>query len=196
MYLLLVKTGDKYSQDYVRVLQKQAKQVLDLDTYVLGDVDADIYLDYDWPGWWAKMEMFRPDIPKPFLYVDLDSFILGDVSDLFEEEGRWIAREWHPNIQGCGKVQSSMIYMNEEPGDIWSEWIMDPNGWMQRYRGDQKYLERFEWNIIQDKYEHFVGSYKMHNLEEPKDAVVTFHGRPKQPVAEGWAKDLWESSLI
>jgi len=37
-------------------------------------------LVHDWPGWWAKMELFR--VPGPVLYCDLDTVIVGDIDAL------------------------------------------------------------------------------------------------------------------
>lgn len=189
--LVVVRQGDKYGPECVDILRRQAKHFCDMDTLVLGDgEDADIPLLYDFPGWWAKLELFRPDIPKPFIYIDLDSFILGDITPLLGET--MICREWHPNIKGCGKVQSSLIAINEYREDIWQSFIEAPDMWMNRFRGDQNFLERFEWDFIQDKYPGLVGSYKMHNRDKRITDVVTFHGKPKQWVADGWAKEVWE----
>ena len=158
---------------------------------VLGDQeDADIQLKYNWGSWWSKLELFRPDIPRPFIYVDLDSFILGDISALLGET--LICREWHPNISGCGKVQSSLIAVNEYREDIWETFIERPEHWMQA-NGDQNFLEKFPWEFIQDKYPDMVGSFKLHNREKPIHRVVTYHGHPKQKDAVGWSQDLWNS---
>lgn len=188
--LILVRQGTKYGPEYVDVLRKQVKETSGLETLVLGDQDADIKLKYGWGGWWSKIELFRPDLPRPFIYVDLDSFILNDISALLGET--LICREWHPNIKGCGRVQSSLIAVGEYREDIWETFIERPAHWMQA-NGDQNYLQHFDWDFIQDKYPGMVGSYKFHNKEKPIHRVVTFHGKPKQCNAVGWAQDLWNS---
>ena len=186
--LIVVRQGNKYSEDYVKILRKQAKQTSGLETIVLGDQDdADIKLEF-YTGWWAKMELFRSVIPRPFIYVDLDSFILGDISPLLGET--LICREWHPNIKGCGRVQSSLFSLNEYRPEIWE--TFSQGNWMH-LNGDQNFLGKFEWNFIQDRFPTMVGSYKFHNKEKPIHNVVTFHGKPKQPHAVGWAQDLWHS---
>lgn len=192
--LVLVRQGDKYGPEYVEILKKQAKETSGLETLVLGDgEDADIPLKYGWQGWWSKLELFRPDIPKPFIYIDLDSYVLGDISRLLGET--MICREWHPNIKGCGMYQSSVIAVAEQRDDIWNEWMKRPEMWMRELRGDQNFLEKFLWNCIQDHFPDYVGSYKFHNIEEPTTRVVTFHGKPLAKDAEGWAKDLWHKLL-
>ena len=40
-------------------------------------------LKHNWPGWWSKIELFRPDLPNvPAIYLDLDTIILGDIEKL------------------------------------------------------------------------------------------------------------------
>lgn len=56
----------------------------------LSDVDVPgvecIPLKHDWSGWWAKLELFRPDMPTDFLYTDLDNVILGPIDELVESQ--------------------------------------------------------------------------------------------------------------
>ena len=186
MYLILVRQGEKYSEDYVKLLKKQAKETSGLETLVLGDQNADIPLEYNWKGWWAKMELFRPDLDKPFYYVDLDSYILQDISHV-QTDYRLISREWSPVAQPH-HVQSSFMYLNETQ-DIWEEWIA--KGQYEQYWGDQAFLEKFKWEFTQDKYPDLIGSYKWQNLEAPIHRIVTFHGKPNPEDCEGWAGEIW-----
>jgi len=194
--LIVVRQGDKYGPDYPEHIKQMAKQTSGLDTLILGDGDdADIPLKYDWPGWWAKMELFRPDLPRPFIYVDLDSVILKDISHLLTLKGRWIAKEWHPNVKGCGKFQSSCMVIEKNPTDIWEEWISDPRRWMNEFHGDQNFLERFTWNLFDRYLPDTVGSYKIHSKDGPKHRIMTFHGKPKpHQIDDGWVKDAWTNS--
>jgi len=189
--LILVRNGDKYGPHIAQRLKRMAKETSDLGTLILGDGDdADIRLDHGWPGWWGKMELFRPDLPRPFIYVDLDSLILESISYLLDLKGRWIADEWHPNIKGCGKYQSSCMVIEENPEDIWEKWISNPNQWISQYHGDQNFLECFTWNTFKD---NTIGSYKIHSRDFPKHKIVTFHGRPKPDDCEApWVKEVLE----
>ncbi|EFO2868674.1 hypothetical protein IH240_004512, partial [Escherichia coli] len=42
-------------------------------------------LFYNWPGWWAKMELFNPDHPvigkEDLFYLDIDTVITGDLHE-------------------------------------------------------------------------------------------------------------------
>ncbi len=185
--LILVKQGDKYSNKHVRVLRQQAKETSGLDTIVLGDSEGDdIRLKYGLKGFWAKMELFRPDIPRPFIYVDLDSFILGDIIQLLGEH--LVCRQWHEGLV----VQSSIMAVNKYMPEVWETFAYDMEYW-QKLSGDEEYLEKFKWNFIQDKFDLMVGDYNSLNRLAPVTRVVTFPGRLKQDKAHGWAKDKWES---
>ena len=186
--LIVVRQGDKYGPEYPQILKRMAKETSNLDTLILGDgEDADIKLIHGWEGWWAKMELYRPDLPRPFIYVDLDSTINEDISDLLLLKGRWISKEWHPNVKGCGKYQSSCMVIEENPTDIWEIFIENPRKWMGQYYGDQKFIERFEWNTFD-----VVGSYQFHDKDEPKHWITTFHGKPKpHQIQDGWVKEVW-----
>lgn len=41
-------------------------------------------LFYNWPGFWAKMELFAPWMEGDFLYMDLDTVILGPIDDFLK----------------------------------------------------------------------------------------------------------------
>ena len=191
--LCLVRQGNKYGPEYTRMLRRMAMETSGLDTIVLGDgEDADIRLEFNWPGWWSKLEAFRPDLEglRPFLFVDLDSFILKDVSSLIRDEP-WICREWWTRGgQTIGKVQSSVMVIPKDTSEIWETWTLHPLQWMGLW-GDQAFLEKFKWNFIQDEYPDYVGSYKLHNKEKPETRIVTFHGKPKPPDAKGWPEEIW-----
>lgn len=186
--ILLVRQGDKYGPEYAQILKRMARETSNLDTLILGDgEDADIPLAYGWPGWWAKMEIYRPDLPRPFIYLDLDSVITGDISNLLLLKGRWISHEWHPNVKGCGKYQSSCVVIEENPTDIWEAFNENPTMWMTQYYGDQKFIERFTWNIFD-----IVGSYEFHDREFPRHPITTFHGKPKpHQIQDGWVNEIW-----
>lgn len=194
-YLVVVRQGDKYGPEYPQMLRQQARLSSGLDLLVLGDgVDADIQLEHGWPGWWSKLELLRPDLEpiRPFLYVDLGSFILGDVSGLIQDKP-YIARDWWQRYNQNLKLQSSVMVIPKDTTELWGRWMEHPQKWMRDLWGDQAFFEKFRWNYIQDHYPDYVGSYKMHSVEKPTTRVVTFHGKPKPPdVKEGWVKEEWD----
>lgn len=182
MRIVLVRQGNKYSEEYVDLLKSQLQGH---KVYVLGDQsDADIKLSYNSKGWWAKIELFSPELDhlKPFLYIDLDSYVLGTLPE-FTSDKFLMCQEWWPG-SFC-KCQSSVmwivkndIFAKFKPQDIYTK------------GGDQRWLEPYCEGFIQDLYPNLVGSYKLQK-DKPETTIVTFHGRPKPPDSEGWAKEIW-----
>jgi len=85
------KTGRVYTEEYVRKLYEGVSANLSLDHEFICLTDSPssvgfcetIPLKHKWPGWWSKIELFRPDLPfQACLYFDLDTIILGNIDEL------------------------------------------------------------------------------------------------------------------
>lgn len=189
--LCVLRSGGEYGPQHVKRLQGQLAAQGETDFACLADVQIEgvetIPLVWDWPGWWSKMELFRPDLPGDFLYLDLDMSIVGPVADFGARGVLAIMRD----VYRPGGLQSSLMFLPEaERGLIWREWCKSPLGWMRRYRrgGDQAFLERF-WlrkaKRLQDFAPGAILSYKADLADErgivvPNDCrVICFHGKPR-----------------
>lgn len=183
MRIVLVRQGKKYSEGYVKLLKKQLEGH---EVLVLGDQkDADIRLIHNLRGWFSKIELFSPEMEKyrPFLYIDLDSYVLGEIPEF--PDTFLMCREWWPG--SICKAQSSVMYISTKI-DIFK--FFKPQD-IHTQGGDQRWLQDYAEGYIQDYFPNLVGSYKLHNKEQPINTIVTFHGRPKPPDTEGWAKEVW-----
>lgn len=91
--LCVYKTGGPYSPAYVQRLydavHKNTNNPIDFvcltddEDFILSDFCETIELKHGWPGWWSKIELFRPDLPHvPSVYFDLDTVIKGDLDPL------------------------------------------------------------------------------------------------------------------
>lgn len=105
----------------------------------------------EWPGWWAKVELHRPDLPVQgrTLYMDLDSHAVRSLQPILDYPGdlvmfptpipeeKWShlrKMKWVPRYQaatmlfdpGCAPMQL-----------VWRRFIKNPTGWMARYRSEQ-----------------------------------------------------------
>lgn len=145
----------------------------------------------DWPGWWSKMELFRPDITGDLLYFDLDTIITGDLSDMASIGRLAIMRD----VYRRDGLQSSVMFMPEaERKQVWETFTEAPHEYMAQYAagGDQAFLEPL-WleraAIWQDVLPGQLASYKADHIAErgvPDNCrAVIFHGRPK-PRDIGW----------
>lgn len=137
----------------------------DFDFYVLtNDMSADlpgikIQLKHpdDWPGWWSKMELYRPGIIPALrtLYMDLDSHVirsLGPILDyegdlvMFETKDRGhIRKHTRQGIEGMVyKYQAATIlYTPDEWGWVYEKFLRDWDYYITHYRSDQDILG--EW---------------------------------------------------
>jgi hypothetical protein len=179
--------------------------------HCLSDVDVPcdrVALNYDWPGWWSKMELFRPDIDGDIFYLDLDTVIVGDIEQLVSVSKDTLLKDfYYPS-----RPASALMYLTEASRAMtWQQWMPDAVGNMDAYsKGDQAFLATTSlasssrrW---QDLFPGQVISFKRHMrpsppfpvgpqlLRPPKAAkVVCFHGipRPKQIDYEPWVQEAW-----
>ncbi len=200
----VLRSGGEYDAEYVERLRDGIARHLPLEHrfLCLSDVPVgveDIPLKHDWPGWWSKLEVFRPDIFGDILFFDLDTVITGDLSDISRVGQLTMLSDFHD----LENIASGVMYLPwSEREAIWREWIADPSGHMTRNRGhgDGGFLRKF-WNRRASRWQDLlpgqIVSYKahvrkaVHPIENgdgslPADArVVCFHGRPR-PREVGW----------
>jgi len=145
-----------------------------------------------WKGWWSKMNMFSPEMEKyrPFLYIDLDTAIVGSLNDLFPpvDQTKFITLE---NVYYPGHIGSGLMWIpanNKKVKAIWDKWIANPEKGMTDPGGDQKFIEK---TITVDDYfeKERITSFKpaprQHWLRtlNSKLSIVYFHGYPRIPQA-------------
>jgi hypothetical protein len=164
-------------------------------------------LNHDWPGWWAKMEVYR--LLGPVLYFDLDTVIVGNIDALgmkaknaggdllmlhdfyrpdhgesgilgWAGEMRYLYRSFCEAVSGA-KFDSRRHGIPMKPS----------NG--QTYAGDGDWTWRHAKARIGFTVEDGVYSYKYHIrskklCQPPDDAVVVcFHGHPRpRDVSARW----------
>lgn len=159
-------------------------------------------LRYPWPGWWAKMELFRPDfLPgEPFLFMDLDTVLVGDAAMLLEDTSTSVVlRDLYRGTRQPHAVQSALMLLRpEDRAHVWKAWSEGDVKHHMRKGGDQNFVEpllRGRVRYFQDVYPQAVVGFKSHvrgtrGKEPPAGArVVIFHGNPR-PWASGveWAE--------
>lgn len=211
----VLRSGGEYTPAHVRALQKQIAQFAPLEEFVcLSDVAIPgvevIPLEHNWPGWWSKQELYRPDIAGNILYLDLDTVIVGPLDDIVKTTKLTMLRDFYrtgvgyPQMLGARKegLGSGMMFLPEsDRAAVWKEWVVNPAQFMNQYfrTGDQAFLERHYLKSAdrwQDVVLNQVISYKVHCLNKgqfciPYDArVLCFHGQPR-PFNLPQFKDLY-----
>lgn len=132
--LTVLKSGGEFKPEHVQALQRQVLRWSPpgTDFACLSDVDIPgvrrIPLKYYWPGWWSKMELFRPDILGHFLYTDLDNVILGPLDDILAVKDACL------NSGVRGTAWTALMSMPwEARGAIWATFMRAPRTLMQFY---------------------------------------------------------------
>lgn len=200
----VLRSGGEYKPDHVLRLRAQVMSYLPgADFRCLSDVKVEgvrtVPLVHDWPGWWSKMELFRPGISGDILFMDLDTSIVGNLADIASVKQLVLMRD----IYRPEGLQSSIMYLPERARErIWAAWIDQPQHWMRVFHkgGDQAFLERF-WLDHAGRWQEVlpgqIVSWKSHVRQAVQDdesgngsvpdgaRVVIFHGKPR-PWDIGW----------
>jgi hypothetical protein len=206
--LCVLRSGGDYDAEYVRKLRDGCAKYLTIPHrfVCLSDVPVPcerIPLKHDWPGWWCKIELFRPDvITGPTLYLDLDTVIVGNLDRVMEIPFDFAmlnirAKDMHIGNSGA------MWFTRAFPA-VYERFAEKPQYWIDyhvkhakdRYMGDQAFISDCFSDI--PKLHHalpgFFLSYKYDNCRHsiPKGcSVVCFGGPPRPRDAGGWVKDVW-----
>ena len=191
--------GSVYNSQWVRKLKAG---VLAQAPYARFECLSDWTLDHDFPGWWAKIELFKPGrFVGPVLFMDLDTLVVGSLKNLLGYRGEFaICRDfYHPT-----RMQSCVMAWTPGPhtASIYDRFTSDPHRWMRKFRSDQEFIEDTllrEVGLVPDYWQDLhpgeVVSLKVHAREACPDdaALVCGHGEPRlsDPVA-GWAHERWE----
>jgi hypothetical protein len=180
----VLRRSHEYDAEYVERLRDGTSH-LGIPFVCLSDSEVPcerIPLKYFWPGWWSKMELFRPDVKGDLLYFDLDTVIKGDLKDFLVGRLTMLS-----DFNVLDRVASGVMYLPEDSrAEVWDHWIKDPEaGMASSHEGDQGYLSHHyskkaaRWqNLIPGQ----IVSYKLHvktGTQGNNVRAVCFHGKPR-----------------
>ena len=193
--ICVLRSGGEYGPAHVQWLARQVPGLRCLSDVPVPGVDT-LPLQYGWPGWWSKLELFRPDLAGDLLYLDLDTVVTGDLNPLEQVGTTTVLSDFYkPRLPASGL----MFLAEADRAMVWQEWLRDPAGHMRRCRtrehwGDQGFLRDVlpaqRW---QDVLPGAVVSYKVHCQQTlpPAAQVVCFHGKPRPwSVRHNWIPEL------
>jgi hypothetical protein len=205
------RSGGTYTQSWVIRLAEAVERNMSAHRFVcLTDLNLSLEqwnietvpLTENWPGWWSKIELFRPGLfAGPVLYIDLDSLITGDLDRLLDTSG---SLRMVGDFLTSGSHNSSVMAWTGDMREIYDRFRADPVGFRTQYDrrtdgriGDQAFIE----DVAADAgygptafKAGVVASYKLHAQLDPPagSSIVTFHGRPKMnEIKSGWVADAW-----
>jgi len=187
---VLSNVGDLYGVDYVYKLKRAFERHLHTEhrfycfAHVkIPDVDT-IELRHDWPGLWAKIEMFRPHaLSGPTLYCDLDVIITGDVTELAKyktKPGFFMIDDVpeYPQVHNS----SLMWWDSDNPAwwGIYEEFARRPRHFMEKHSWDGAKPENYADQSYIAEYLGFFGKKPIHWQQcFPKEwfKIFSAHGR-------------------
>jgi hypothetical protein len=135
--LTVLRSGGEFNATHVQAMQRQVERWAPAGTRFVCISDAPIdgvecyALQHDWPGWWCKLEMFRPDVlpGEDFLFTDLDNVIVGPINDLLQRPRSTIQRGgW-----------TALMYLKPTHRErVWDEFIKLPKDYMWFYAKENR----------------------------------------------------------
>jgi len=193
----VLRSGGEYTAEHVHWFDNQLCSRY--EHICLTDVDIRglrrVSLKTDWPGWFAKLELFDPDlIEDDIFYIDLDTVIVDDFDHMLENSTLASLRDFYfPNYAASGIMR---IPHSAKPA-IWQRLKSLSRERLTGYKGDGELLrEIVDFTFLQDHYPGEIVSYKAHIADRrmggfsprfshgngvlPAAAkIVCFHGRPR-----------------
>jgi hypothetical protein len=206
----VLKDGPDFDVGYVEKLYNGCKRSLTVehDMFCLTDkMDMDmpcnkVELRHYWPGWWSKIELFRPDVFEAYervIYFDLDTVLVSEINDLAFRPCRFAM------VRGYRKPErrsSTIMVWEGDFSKIYYDMVKkenrvlaDPKAWDQRFITACLRDYYCEPDLVQDMIPGVL-SYK-NNIKEtgelPEEAtIICFHGKPRPlEVEHDWMKEFW-----
>lgn len=207
--ICVLRSGGDYGPDDVKRLRTAAlcqmpgaRFVTLTDMSVIGESRP---LQYGFPGWWSKMELFCPDHDDlgDLLYFDLDTVPVASLREIAAVNRLTLLADFYHLEQLASGVMYLPINRRHE---IWRLWVHGAFDIMARYAGFNALGTRGDGAFIGDCYGASAAiwqrelpdqlvSYKIHirdkdNNPPPGARVVCFHGEPRpSKVNAPWIKD-------
>lgn len=200
--ITVLRSGPEYNAEKVLAVHAMVERNITIphEFICLSDIEIlgikTIPLRHNWPGWYAKMEIYRPDLPEGSkLYLDLDTSIVSNMDSVLESAAASskpfvILRDFYRGAVNPFSMGSGLMYWSADMSFLYDWYLKNP---VDIRGGDQAILEQ----LLNVKYVAFwqditeaVCSFKVHiqPLKRilPKYSVVCFHGKPRP----------WEQTLV
>ena len=207
--LCVLRSGGEYTAEYVRKLRDAVKRNLTLPHrfVCLSDVPVPcerIPLEHKWPGWWSKIEIFRPGvITGPTLYLDLDTCITGSLDPVVKIPHEFAMLSIRDRGQKTG--DSGVMWIGKPQPHVYERFSARPEHWMALYKTSQGDTKAFgDQGYISDQFSYipklnhwrpdFFKSYRLDGCQYGVPSgcsVVCFGGAHRPHNSGGWVKEAW-----
>jgi hypothetical protein len=199
------KSGGIYTLDYVKALRNSVHKFAGTELWCLSDVPVPtkrIELEYNFPGWWSKLELFWQDTEDDILYFDLDTLIVDDLSPLIKQAGKMVMLQdfYVPKSLASGV----MLIPKEFRKVVWDLFCSDPVKYMNIRRGDGPFIEMALSGRMVHRWQELIPGKIVSFKPKPKEwltsiplgaSVICFHGQPKPDALKDWAGEMWRVAV-
>ncbi len=210
--VLVLRSGGRFGLDDVKLLARKIHRTSWVDLVCMSDMDFKIDgveripLDHNYPGWWSRMELYSPRMReyRPFLYVDLDTAVLGSLNELVEKipckKTMYVPLEdfYQTNLLATGLLW--MPLESDKINWVWVQW-MKARCPVSSTRMDYFLRQHIKPDVFWQELTQSVKGFKKKGggsrkyLESPNGAsVVCFHGKPS--IWDAAAKHEWIKEYV
>ena len=221
--LTVLKTGGDYDVRYVQVMRNALNKHMGSDGYVLWCLTDDpdvagvegveiIPLLHRWKGWWSKIEVFRPDLPRlKWIYLDLDTLILGNIKPLGLINVEFAMLRGLNRVRERMNLPSSGVMVGDFYwyGEVYERFKRNPEGLMREFDrnrgggadcGDQAYITSIVGKNVPKVQDYLPKGFIQGKVRVRRQGgrvgkdtrVVAWSGKPRlheateQPVSGYW----------
>ena len=129
-----LRSGGEFLPKHVQGLARQVKRwAPQVDFLCLSDVEIPGVHTYplktNWPTWWAKMELCDPDLRGDFLFMDIDTVIVGLIDDFLTGP--------FTTFRGCGALH---LWPAADRAKIWDLFTRHSADIIEQYWGEDVFL--------------------------------------------------------
>lgn len=207
----VLKSGGDYNEKHVQILYNMVDRLSSCPVkfFCLTDLPLSIPnittipLKDNLPGWWSKVELFRPCLfpTDRVTYFDLDTVLLADITSILTLNKHPIygLLPWNPKNRAGGQMASGL--MTWQPVNfnfIYNDFnpII-----MEKFTGDQQYFSTalqdklIKWRPLQMDITGIYSFKRNCRPSLPSDArVVCFHGvpRPQDCMNISWVEENYK----
>ncbi len=128
----VLRSGGDFKANHVLAMRDMCLKFMSEHRFVsLSDVEIEgcevIPLEFDWPGWWPKIELFKQS--GPLFYIDLDTVIVGDCSELIAAangKSFVILRDFSDRYKK-DKMAGGLMYWEGDMSLVFDEFVKQEN---------------------------------------------------------------------
>lgn len=205
----VLRQSQEYKPYHAQWLHRQLEQYDSLCLTDAGEIQGvnTLPLQYEWPSWWSKIEVFNPyraDIgSEDILLIDIDTVITGDLTPFLQKRAFTALTDFYAEGTQNPHMASGLMFIPAEiKHKVWDKFIIEPAHHMQAHihmphHGDQGFistcLNAERWQAVLPgavvSYKRDVAAKDMpgyHSVRSkgngmvPENTrIVCFHGNPR-----------------